>query len=298
MSVLNSLSDYLRMLKFSHTLFALPLAGIAFVQALPETDLIVAGRPALAFFFMLLKVVVAMAALRSAAMGFNRLVDRDIDSANPRTAGREIPSGTISVRNARLFVIVSLLVFVAAAFSINWLAAALSPVAIFFVLGYSYTKRFTFLCHFFLGLAIGMAPAAVWLAMLERMDILPLFWSGGLMFYIAGFDILYACQDHEFDREAGLHSIPARFGVTAALWIARLSHVVALALFAAAGVHSDLGLAFWLLAAIVALLFCVEHWLVRPGKLERIPIAFFHINASISAILFAGVLIDMILSKM
>ncbi|MEQ9363658.1 MAG: UbiA-like polyprenyltransferase [Leptospirales bacterium] len=293
MKVFLQISNYLRMIKFSHTLFALPLAGIAFVQALPYTNLIQNGAPTPAFFWMLLKVVVAMAALRSAAMGFNRLADRDIDAQNPRTANREIPGGAISPSSAWAFVIVSLAIFFGAAFLINPLCALLSPVAVAVVLGYSYTKRFTFLCHFFLGMAIGIAPTAVWLAMLERVDVLPLLWSAGLMFYIAGFDILYACQDHEFDRDAGLYSVPARFGVSIALWVARASHVLALAFFIAAGLRAGTGAVFLVAAGIVGVLFFIEHRLVRPGKLEQIPIAFFHINASISMILLAGILIDL-----
>jgi 4-hydroxybenzoate polyprenyltransferase len=281
------------MIKFSHTLFALPLAGIAFVQALPATTLIHDSVPQAAFYWMLLKVIVAMAALRSAAMGFNRIADRKLDAANPRTAGREIPAGAISLTSAWVFVTVSLLVFVGAAFAISRLCALLAPVAIGVVLGYSYTKRFTFLCHFFLGMAIGIAPTAVWIAMLERVDLLPLLWSGGLMFYIAGFDILYACQDHDFDRDAGLHSIPARFGVPAALWIARGTHAVALFLFLWAGWQAETGLAFGLTAAVVGVLFLIEHVLVGPGRLQRIPIAFFHINAAISTVLLAGILIDL-----
>lgn len=292
MSVFNQISNYLRMIKFSHTLFALPLAGIAFVQALPYTTLIQNGAPMPDFFWMLLKVVVAMAALRSAAMGFNRLVDRDIDGRNPRTSNREIPGGAISPASAWVFVVASLAIFFAAAFTINPLCALLSPVAVFVVLGYSYTKRFTFLCHFFLGMAIGIAPTAVWLAMLERVDVLPMLWSGGLMFYIAGFDILYACQDHEFDRDAGLHSVPARFGISAALWVARICHVIALSFFIAAGAYSGSGPIFLATAGVVGVLFWIEHRLVGPGKLEKIPIAFFHINASISIILLAGILID------
>ncbi len=292
MGVFASVSRYLRMIKFSHTLFALPMAGIAFVQALPETRLISGGAPNAEFWWMLGKVVVAMAALRSAAMGFNRIVDRDIDARNPRTASREIPAGEIGLGQARAFVLVSTAIFFAAAFWINPLCAVLAPVALAFVFGYSFTKRFTFLCHFFLGLAIGIAPSAVWIAMLERIDLLPVLWSAGLMFYIAGFDILYACQDHDFDRNAGLHSVPARFGVPAALWIARLAHVIALGAFLGAGFVSESGPVFYAAAAITAALFVVEHRLVSGGRLDRIPIAFFHVNASISSILFLGVLID------
>lgn len=297
MGVFASVSRYLRMIKFSHTLLALPMAGIAFVQALPESRLIVDGRPVPEFWWMLGKVVVAMAALRSAAMGFNRIVDRDIDARNPRTASREIPAGEIGLTQAWLFVIVSTAIFVGAAFWISPLCAALAPVAVVFVFGYSSTKRFTFLCHFFLGLAIGIAPSAVWIAMLERIDLLPVLWSTGLMFYIAGFDILYACQDHDFDRGAGLHSIPARFGVATALWIARGAHVLALAAFVAAGFVSGGGPVFFVAAAMTAGLFVTEHVLVSGGRLDRIPIAFFHVNASISSILFFGVLVDALLRR-
>lgn len=288
------IARYLRMIKFSHTLFALPLAGIAFLQALPMSELLHNGVPTGRFYWLLVLIVIAMTALRSAAMGFNRLADRDIDAANPRTATREIPDGQISVKSARLFIGISLALFFAAAFLINPICALLAPVAAGLVLGYSYTKRFTFLCHFFLGIAIGVAPTAVWLAVLERIDLLPVIWSAGLAIYIAGFDILYACQDAEYDREVGLHSVPARFGVAAALWIARLCHVAAIVLFAWAGVLGQSGVIFVIAVGIVAVLFFIEHRLVRPGKLERIPIAFFHINASISLVLFLGIALDLL----
>lgn len=287
-----AIADYLRMIKFSHTIFALPLAGVAFLKAMTLSGLWRDGGPSAEFFPMLIKTLVAMAALRSAAMGFNRIVDRDIDAANPRTAARELPGGKISVSRAWLFTIVSLAIFFLAAWSINWLCAALSPLAAIAVLGYSFTKRFTFLCHFFLGFAIGLAPSAAWIALLERIELLPLLWSAGLMFYIAGFDILYACQDAEFDRSYGLHSAPARFGIPAALWIARAAHVLALAAFIAAGRVSGYGWIFGAAICAVALMFFLEHWLVRPGKLDRIPIAFFNINAAISSILFLGALLD------
>ncbi len=289
-----TLARYLRMIKFSHSLYALPLAGIAFLQALSSSNLFTAnGTPAPALYWLLLKIVIAMTAQRSAAMGFTRLADRDIDAANPRTASREIPDGQISIKSARLFIGVSLAIFFAAAFSINPICALLAPVAAGLVLGYSYTKRFTFLCHFILGTAIGVAPTAVWLAVLERIDLLPLVWSAGLAIYIAGFDILYACQDADYDREVGLHSVPARFGVPAALWVARLCHLAAIGLFAYAGVQRQSGAIFDIAVVIVAELFVVEHRLVRPGKLERIPIAFFHINASISLVLFLGIALDL-----
>ena len=291
------INRYLGMIKFAHTIFALPLAGIAFLQALPHTDLFIDGVPQTRFYILLLQVLICMVSLRSAAMGFNRLVDRHIDARNPRTAAREIPSGTISVRAAWTFVILFLLIFVATAYSINWMCAVLAPVAVALVLSYSYTKRFTFLCHYVLGMAIGLAPTGAWIALLERFDLLPLLWSGGLLFYIAGFDILYSCQDRDFDFSAGLHSIPVRFGIRPALWIARCSHLVALGFFSYAGWISSTGPIFYVALAIVAVLFFLEHYLVRPSRLEHIPIAFFHINASISTILFAGILLDVLIQS-
>lgn len=298
---LRSVGDYLRMIKFSHTIFALPFAGIAFFEALPGSGLLWPGEWRV--YLLAVQVVVAMAALRSAAMGFNRLVDRKIDASNPRTAVREIPSGTISVSSAVVFITVSLLIFVAAAFSINLLCGLLSPLAVALALGYSYSKRYTMFCHFILGAAIGLAPTATWLAVRGHLgwqvllDPLPLLWSAGLALYIAGFDILYSCQDAQFDRDSGLFSMPSRLGVTTALWIARVAHLCALAFFVAAGMRAGAGLAFFVAAAVVAGLFLLEHHLVRPGKLERIPLAFFHVNASISSVLLLGLLADLWLGR-
>ncbi|MBL8019154.1 MAG: UbiA family prenyltransferase [Leptospirales bacterium] len=283
---------YLRMIKFSHSIFALPFAGIAFIQALPETSLIVNGSVTPAFFRMLALIVVCMVALRSAAMGFNRLVDREFDAKNPRTQVREIPSGKLSVSSVWIFVIVSLAVFEIAAYLISNVCAILAPVAALIVLGYSYTKRFTWLCHFFLGAAIGLSPAATSIAMTGSPSESALLWTAGLALYIAGFDILYACQDIDFDRSAGLNSLPARFGLGPALTVARISHVLALSFFGWAAYVSKAGLVFFAFLAVVASLFLVEHILVRPGKLEKIPIAFFNVNAAISSVLFVGLLAD------
>ncbi len=284
------------MIKFSHTIFALPFAGIAILIALPASGLLEGDEWGEHLAWMILKILICMVTLRSAAMGFNRLVDRQIDAANPRTAGREIPAGKISVNAVRVIVAVCCIVFTATAFWINPLCGLLAPVAIALVLGYSYTKRFTYFCHFFLGLAIGIAPIATYIAMLGRIDLAPLLWGAGLLFYIAGFDILYACQDAQFDRQAGLNSVPARFGVERALWIARGAHIVALGAFLAGGYVTGTGWIFVATAGIVAGLFFLEHWLVRPPRLDRIPIAFFHVNASISTVLFAGLLADRIFS--
>lgn len=287
-----ALSTYLRMIKFSHTIFALPFAGIAFLLALPESGLWQNG-PTPRFIWILTLVLVCMISLRSAAMGFNRIVDRTFDAENPRTKNREIPSGALSLNSVRWFVGLSLLVFAAAAALISPLCGLLSPVALLLVLGYSYTKRFTWLCHFVLGLAIGQAPAATAIALTGSLPAWALFFSAGLALYIAGFDILYACQDVEFDQSRGLFSLPARFSVPLALWTARAAHTAALILFFLGGQSAGLGSVFFAFLFFVLVLFFIEHWLVRPGHLHNIPMAFFHINASISSILFAGLALDL-----
>lgn len=292
---LSHINHYLQMVKFAHSLFALPFAGIAFIEALPYSGLTIHNNPTLEFWRLLLGIILAMVSMRSAAMGFNRIVDRDFDSRNPRTAAREIPSGTIAVNHAWKFVILSLAVFIGTAFFINFTAGLFSPLAIVLTLGYSYTKRFTMFSHLALGMAIGSVPIAVWIAMLERVDLLPVLWAAGMMFYIAGFDILYSCQDADFDRDIGLNSIPARMGVVPALWYARISHTMALLFFILAGVHGNLGWIYFATVNIIAILFLIEHLLVRPNNLENVNIAFFHINASISSVIFAGLLLDRLL---
>lgn len=294
-NVIRSVSDYLRMIKFSHSLFALPFAGVAVLEVLhnPITrSLVPSGWDR---WKILAGIVVCMVTMRSAAMGFNRLVDRHFDALNPRTASREIPAGVISIQSAVFFVVSSLVIFVLSAFLIQPLAGWLSPVAIIVTLGYSFTKRFTWLCHLTLGLALGLVPPAVWIAMTGSVSLEPVLWMGGVTFYTAGFDILYAVQDMQFDRDHGLRSIPARFGMQTSLLIARLLHVLSFAAFAGAAMVARTSLPFGLVLGIVAVLFLFQHWLVRGGRIDRIPIAFFHVNASISAVIFAGLLIDRLL---
>lgn len=285
-------SIYLRMIKFSHTIFALPFAGIAFLLALPQSGLW-QGGPTPRFAWVSVLVLVCMVSLRSAAMGFNRIVDRRFDAENPRTKNREIPSGILSISSVRWFVGASLVVFFLAATLISPLCGMLSPVAAALVLGYSYTKRFTWLCHFVLGMAIGQTPAATAIAMTGSVPLWSLYWSGGLALYIAGFDILYSCQDREFDRSTGLHSLPSRFGIPTALWAARISHALALALFVLGGLAAGVGVVFFAFLCAVLVLFFIEHWMVRPGHLHNIPMAFFHINASISSVLLLGLALDL-----
>ena len=265
------------MIKFEHTLFALPFAFLGAVLAadgLPEWR-------------QVLWITVAMAGARSAAMTFNRIVDRDIDAHNPRTANRELPAGKLSLGFAWMFLFVSVGVFLIAAYSLNWLAFALSPVALLSVLGYSYAKRFTAFAHLFLGWALAISPTAAWIAVRGAIDSeVPLLLSLLVLMWTAGFDVLYACQDYEFDKKAGLRSIPARFGIKQSLWIARLFHaqafVVLLLLYAVTGLG-------WLALAGVAavgVLMIYQHTLVKADDLSRMNAAFFTTNAFVSVILF------------
>lgn len=267
----------LDMIKFEHTLFALPFAFLGAVLA-------AGGLPT---WWQILWITLAMVGARSAAMTFNRILDKDIDAANPRTAGRELPSGKLSVKFAWIFFITAVALFLLAAYSLNWLAFELSPVALLSVLGYSYAKRFTAFAHLILGWALAISPTAAWIAVRGAIDSeVPLILSLVVLMWTAGFDVLYACQDFEYDRKTGLRSIPARFGIKNALWIARLFHfqafIVLLLLYAVTGLG-------WLaLVGVLAVgaLLIYQHTLVKPSDLSRMNAAFFTTNAFVSVILF------------
>ena len=266
------------MIKFEHTLFALPFAFLSAVLAangLPEWR-------------QILWITVAMVGARSAAMTFNRIADRDIDAENPRTKNRELPSGKLSVGFAWAFLFASTAVFLLAAYSLNWLTFALSPVALASVLGYSYAKRFTAFAHLLLGWALAISPTAAWIAVRGSIDSeVPLLISLLVLMWTAGFDVMYACQDFEFDRKSGLRSIPARYGITNSLWIARLFHFQAFIVLLLLYAVTDLGwLALFGVFAVGALL-VYQHTLVRPNDLSRMNAAFFTTNAFVSVILFA-----------
>jgi 4-hydroxybenzoate polyprenyltransferase len=256
---------YGRMIRFTHSVFALPFALASAALAARLSG--VTGR-------QLLWIVVAMVSARSAAMGFNRLVDRTIDARNPRTAGRELPRGVLSAREVSLFVAVSTAVFVAAAAMLNPLCLALSPVALAIVFGYSYTKRFTAASHLVLGLSLAVAPVGAWLAIAGRFHPAPLVLAAAVLLWVAGFDTIYGCQDAEFDRAAGLHSIPARFGVPRALALSRAMHVLAVGLLAALYWLAPLHPVYLLGVAAVAALLAWEHTLVRATDLSRVMQAF------------------------
>lgn len=278
--------DYGRMIKFSHTVFALPFALSAVVLAWQIHPFSI---------WDLAWILVAMVGARSAAMGFNRIVDAAIDGKNPRTAIREIPSGILSKKEALLFVAVSSLAFILAAAMLSPLCFMLSfPVlaALFF---YSYTKRFTPYCHLYLGFAIALAPVGAWVAVTNTITPGVVFLAASLWTYIAGFDILYACQDIDFDREQGLFSLPASLGPENAMKVSALLHVMTMgfftAMFFAFGMHP----VFLLFLAGIGILLVIEHRLVNPGDLSRINMAFFHINSIVSVMLLAGVITEVIL---
>ena len=275
-----------RMVKFEHTLFALPFA-LAAAAIAARGHGISLGR--------VVGIVVAMAGARTAAMGFNRIADRHFDAKNPRTAAREIPAGQISLAAAWTLTLVSTAVFVATAAALGPLCLALSPVAIALLYGYSFTKRFTALCHLFLGLAIAGGPAGAWIAVRGDFGWIPGLLMIAVATWIAGFDILYALADRDFDRSAGLHSIPARFGVTGALVISAGLHAVTVAALAALVPLALLGAPYVVGVLIVFGLLVYEHAIVRPNDLSRLDVAFFTLNGYVSVAFLAATLADVLL---
>lgn len=279
---MNKVSDYASLVKFSHTIFAMPFALLAFVYALVTT-----GTPF--DWLLLVKVLVCMVSARNAAMGFNRWLDRDIDAQNPRTAGRDIPAGRISPRAAMTFVVVNCVVFVLAAWWINTLALALSPVALVVLLGYSATKRFTSLAHLVLGLALGIAPVGAYIAVTGTFAAMPCLLTLAVMTWTAGFDILYSMQDVAFDRSHALHSIPARFSLVQSTFISLALHVISLIAVATIGVGFGFGWWYWIGTALFAVILVVQHVLYRPSRIDRIGATFGLVNglASVTYALFA-----------
>lgn len=275
---------FLEMIRYEHTIFALPFAYLGMVLASR-------GLPTLAQFIW---ITVAMAAARTAAMSLNRYADRLIDARNPRTAKRPIQMGRISANTVLLFAVLSLAVVGFAAWQLNRLVFFLFPGAVVFVAGYSYTKRLTALCHFILGFTDGLAPMGAWAAitgsLFTRTDFPAWLLMGTVTVWIGGFDILYALQDVAVDRREGLHSIPAWLGIPAALWIARLCHLVTVGLLIAVGVLSSLGWPYWVGVVTVAGLLLYEHSLVSPADLSRLNLAFFNVNGYISVTIFAATL--------
>lgn len=264
------------MIKFEHTLFALPFAFLGAILAAN-------GLPTWQQFVW---ITIAMIGARSAAMTFNRIVDRDIDAKNPRTANRELPAGRLSMGFAWLFLYVSIGIFLLASYSLNWLTFVLSPVALICVLGYSYAKRFTAFSHLILGLALAISPSAAWIAVRGSLDDeVPILLSVLVLMWTAGFDVMYACQDFEFDRKTGLRSIPARYGIKNSLWIARFLHLQAFLVLIILFLATGLGWPALVGVVAVGLLLLYQHTLVKANDLSRMNAAFFTTNAFVSVIL-------------
>ena len=288
---LTKISDFLALIKFEHTVFALPFAYLG---------MLLAPRKGWPSWDQILWITVAMAAARTVAMGANRIIDRAIDAENPRTADRPLPSGRVKIATACVGTAVSASVLTAAAWRLGPLPLRLLPGAALFLIGYSYTKRITWLSHFILGFTDGLAPMGAWAAvrgsLFNASDLPAWLLLGTVTTWIGGFDLIYACQDVAFDREAGLRSIPARFGVRAALRLSAICHALTLALLVWLGTWTGLKWPYWLGMVVVAGLLTYEHSLVHPDDLSRVNVAFFNVNGYISVTLFVSILAALTLS--
>ena len=278
---------YLSLIKFSHTIFAMPFALIGFFLATKSHEF---------EWITLLYVVLCMVFARSAAMAFNRYIDRDIDTANERTAKiREIPNGTITANNALLFVIVNSLLFIGITYLINPLCLTLSPVALLVILGYSYTKRFTALCHLILGLGLSLAPIGAYLAVSGEFAIMPILFSFVVLFWVSGFDIIYSLQDEKFDKEQKLHSIPVLMGKKNALNLSKSLHLISIIALTFAGIMGEFGTFYWIGSCIFSALLIYQHTLIKHNDLSKINLAFFTTNGIASVIFGVFVIADVLL---
>ena len=282
MGTLTKIKNILEMVKFSHTIFALPFA---------MASLLIASR-GLPSPKLLILILAAMVALRNAAMSFNRYLDADIDAKNPRTASRHIPSGLFSKKFVLGFSLINALFFIAISYWINPLCFKLSPFAVIVVFLYSFTKRFTHWSHLVLGLALGISPIGAWMAAVQEISLPPIVLSIIVLFWVAGFDIIYATQDYEFDRKTGLHSLVVKLGIAKALWLSRLFHFITLGLLLLFGIFLHFGWPYYLSFVVITGLFVYEHLLVRPQDLSRVNAAFFNVNGFISLVFLTGVILE------
>ena len=315
---MSKVKSYLSLIKFSHTIFAMPFALIGFVMGLNsghtdfgvgawilngtnnysytvqrKMDIAILQQIGISF----LLVILCMVFTRSAAMAFNRYLDRSFDAKNPRTAIREIPAGVIKANNVLLFTIANCLLFIACTLFINKLCFFLSPVALLVVLGYSYTKRFTPLCHLILGLGLSLAPIGAYLAVTGRFDLLPILFSFTVLFWVSGFDIIYALQDEEFDKENKLYSIPAWLGKAKALRVSQVLHFFTAACVLYAGWLGNFGWLYWIGAAIFIGMLVYQHSIVKPNDLKRVNIAFMTANGIASVVFAIFVIADLFINN-
>ena len=300
---MTTVKNYLSLVKFSHTIFAMPFALIGFVVALTQTNLfnhhtVVTSLITLSknqLFIKFFLVITCMVTARSAAMAFNRYLDRSFDAKNPRTAIREIPKGIISANNALRFVIINCIVFVTATFFINSICFYLSPVALFVILFYSFTKRFTALCHLVLGIGLSLAPIGAYLAVTGAFAWLPVLFSLAVVFWVSGFDIIFALQDVDFDQSQKLYSIPALLGVKKAVRVSELLHIISAACVIAAGIYGAFGGLYWMGVAVFAGMLYYQHSIVKSDDLSKVNIAFMTANGTASVVFALFVIADIII---
>lgn len=288
--MLHKIKIFLEMIKFEHTLFALPFA---YMGALLGSVVVNDKLPS---WEQIGWITLCMVGARSAAMGLNRVIDRAIDKRNPRTAGRAIPAGLLSYKEVIVFIAVSFAVLFVAAAQLSKLAMELMPIAVFLLVFYSYTKRFTWACHLILGLTIALAPLGGWVAVSGTIDGTALVFYVAIAFWTAGFDVIYACQDMEFDRKEKLHSIPGRFGIRGALKLAKTFHIITAVGLIALFAMTDLG--WWYFAGIMIayLILFYEHYIVSPNDLSKLNTAFFTMNGVLSIVVFAFTLVDLMVA--
>lgn len=285
-SLLKKVTVFGNLVKFSHSIFVLPFALSMYVIVISDNEF---------KFSILTFLIIAMVSARTSAMAFNRYLDRDIDLKNERTKNREIPSGKISLTTVVVLFLISSLIFFLASYLLGVHCLILAPFVLFILCFYSYTKRFTEYAHIVLGLSLALAPGGVWYAITAKWSLLPIPLMLGVLFWVAGFDILYSCQDFEFDKKEKLHSIPARVGVANAFLISKVFHFLCVIFFTAFALVFNLGLAFYLGLSLFSLFLASQYFLVNPSNLQKIDAAFFNRNAYASVVFFISVLLDKLL---
>ncbi len=303
---MSTVKSYLSLIKFSHTIFAMPFALIGFFLAIFESTSVVPGwhtmvfPPAFDWSMHGIKFVLVIACMvfaRSAAMAFNRYLDRHFDAKNPRTATREVPAGNIKPKNALLFTIINCVLFVLTTWFINRICFFLSPVALAVVLGYSYTKRFTPLCHLILGVGLSLAPIGAYLAITGVFALLPILFSIAVIFWVSGFDIIYALQDEEFDKSNKLYSIPAWLGIGKALLVSEFLHLLSAGAVVYAGVYGHFSWLYWIGELVFIGMLVYQHSVVKPNDLKRVNLAFMTANGIASVVFAVFVIADLFINK-
>ena len=303
---MSRVKNYLSLIKFSHTIFAMPFAMIGFFLGVFAYASIVPGWHTAIFpqqfdwsnlSIKFILVILCMVFARSAAMSFNRYLDRSFDAKNPRTAIREIPSGILQANSVLLFTIINCILFIVCTFLINKLCFFLSPVALLVVLGYSYTKRFTALCHLILGVGLSLAPIGAYLAVTGEFTLLPILFSLAVIFWVSGFDIIYALQDEDFDKSQKLYSIPAWLGKSKALRVSEVLHFLCAACIIAAGFYASFGWLYWMGVIVFTAMLIYQHSIVKPDDLRRINLAFMTTNGIASVVFSLFVIADLFISQ-